>query len=159
MGKIVKDKYPELDEEDQEAVRQHAVAALNLTQKAKEIASGGGDGEKNQNTAFIEGVRKYAVDVRDLDIDLIDRINPFGEAYAILAKTMSEESLKQVAAVIAGKRINLTIEEARELAKRALKFKQERGRLPSITSPDAWEKRMAEGVAFLAHMRVEAARG
>ena len=28
MGKIIKDKYPELDEEDQEAVRQHAVAAL-----------------------------------------------------------------------------------------------------------------------------------
>jgi cytochrome c5 len=57
--------------------------------------------------------------------------------------------LKQVAAVIAGKRINLTLEEARDLAKRALKFKHERGRLPDITSPDAWEKRMAEGVAFL----------
>ena len=149
-----------LDEEDQEAVRQHAVAALNLTQKAKEVALRGteGEGEKNANTAFIEGVRKFAMDVRDLDIDLIDRINPFGAAYAILAKTMSEESLKQVHAVIEGKRINLTIEEARVLAKRALKFKQERGRLPSITSPDAWEKRMAEGVAFLARMRVEAAR-
>jgi superfamily II DNA or RNA helicase len=147
MGKIIKDKYPELDEEDQEAVRQHAVAALNLTQKAKDAAFGGaeGDGEKSPNTAFVEGVRKFAMDVRDLDIDLIDRINPFGEAYAILAKTMSEDSLKQVAAVIAGKRINLTMEEARELTKRALKFKQERGRLPSITSPDAWEKRMAEG--------------
>ena len=160
MGKIVKDKYPELDESDQEAVRQHAVAALNLTQKAKEIASGGaeGDGEKSPNTAFIEGVRRFAIDVRDLDIDLIDRINPFGEAYAILAKTMSEESLRQVHAVIEGKRVNLTIEAARELANRALKFKQERGRLPSITSPDAWEKRMAEGVAFLARMRAEAAR-
>ena len=33
MGKIIKDKYPELDEEDQEAVRQHAIAALNLTQQ------------------------------------------------------------------------------------------------------------------------------
>ena len=44
---------------------------------------------------------------------------------------------------------NLTVEEARELAKRALKFKQERGRLPSITSPDAWEKRLAEGVIAL----------
>jgi hypothetical protein len=161
MGKIVKDKYPDLDEEDQEAVRQHAVAALNLTQKAKEIASGGSDadGEKSPNTAFVEGVRKFAMDMRELDIDLIDRINPFGEAYAILAKTMSEESLKHVAAIIAAKRVNLTIEEARELAKRALKFKQERGRLPSITSPDAWEKRMAEGVAYLARMKTEAARG
>jgi superfamily II DNA or RNA helicase len=160
MGKIIRDKYPELDEEDQEAVRQHAVAALNLTQKAKEITSGGGeaDGEKNANTAFIDGVRKFVMDVRELDIDLIDRINPFGEAYAILAKTMNEKSLKQVEAVIASKLVNLTIEEARDLAKRALKFKQERGRLPSITSPDAWEKRMAEGVAFLARMRAEAAR-
>ena len=42
MGKIIKDKYPELDEEDQEAVRQHAIAALNLTQQAKQIALGGG---------------------------------------------------------------------------------------------------------------------
>ena len=159
MGKIIKDKFPELDEEDQEAVRQHAVAALNLTQKAKEVALGGTDGDKSPNTAFIEGVRKFAMDVRELEIDLIDRINPFGEAYAILAKTMSEESLKQVAAVIGAKRATLTIDEARELAKRALKFKQERGRLPSITSPDAWEKRMSEGVAFLQRMKTEAARG
>jgi superfamily II DNA or RNA helicase len=160
MGKIIKDKYPELDEEDQEAVRQHAVAALNLTQLAKEVAlRGAEEGERPANTALIDGVRKYAMDVRELDIDLIDSINPFGEAYAILAKTMSEESLKQVAAVIGAKRVSLTIDEARDLAKRALRFKQERGRLPSITSPDAWEKRMAEGVAFLQRMKAEAARG
>jgi hypothetical protein len=160
MGKIIKDKYPELDEADQEAVRQHAVAALNLTQQAKQIVlDGAGTDQPGANTALIDGVRKFAMDVRELDIDLIDRINPFGEAYAILAKTMSEESLKQVAAAISAKRVTLTVEEARELAKRALKFKQERGRLPSITSPDSWEKRMAEGVAFLARMKAEAARG
>jgi hypothetical protein len=158
MGKIIKDKYPELDQEDQEAVRQHAVAALNLTQKAKEIVNAA-DPQKNGNTALIDGVRKFAMDVRDLDIDLIDRINPFGEAYAILAKTMSEESLKQVAAVIAAKRVNLTLEEARDLAKRALKFKEERGRLPSLTSPDPWERRMAEGIAFLQKKTAEAAHG
>ena len=111
------------------------------------------------NTALIDGVRKFAMDVRELDIDLIDRINPFSEAYAILAKTMSEESLKQVAAIISEKKVQLTPEEARDLAKRALKFKQERGRLPSITSQDAWEKRMAEGVAYLARMKAEAANG
>ncbi len=163
MGKIVKDRYPELSDEDQEAVRQHAVAALNITQKAKEAALpaalGPGGDDKIANTAFVESVRKYAMDVRELDIDLIDRVNPFGEAYAILAKTMSEERLKQVAAAIGAKRVNLTADEARELAKRALRFKQERGRLPSITSPDAWEKRMAEGIAFLQRMKAEAARG
>lgn len=159
MGKIIRDKYPELNEDDQEAVRQHAIAALNLTQKAKEILNSSSDAESGGNTALIDGVRKFAMDVRELDIDLIDSINPFGEAYAILAKAMNEDSLKQVAAVIAGKKVNLSIDEARDLAKRALKFKQERGRLPSLTAQDPWEKKMAEGVAFLARMKAEAANG
>ncbi|QHQ35229.1 DEAD/DEAH box helicase [Algicella marina] len=161
MGKIVGAKFPELDADDQEAVRQHAIAALNLTQKAKEIALSApdDDAQAGGNTALIDGVRKFAMDVRELDIDLIDQINPFSEAYAILAKTMSEESLKQVQAVISAKKVQLSPEEARDLARRAVKFKQERGRLPSITSADAWEKKMAEGVAYLARMKQEAANG
>jgi hypothetical protein len=43
MGKIIKDKYPELTDKDQEAVRQRAIAALNLTQQAKQFSLGGGD--------------------------------------------------------------------------------------------------------------------
>jgi len=160
MGMIVRDRYPDLSESDQEAVRQHAVAALNLTQQARAAATRMNEaGENQRNTALIDGVRRYVVDVRDLDIDLIDSINPFQTAYAILAKSISEQSLKQVAAIIAARKVSMTIEEARELAKRALKFKQERGRVPSITSQDAWEKRMAEGVAFLARSRAEADRG
>jgi superfamily II DNA or RNA helicase len=155
MGKIIKDKFPQLDAEDQEAVRQHAVAALNLTQKAKEVASGSSLGEESANTAFVDGVRKFAMDVRELDIDLIDRVNPFGEAYAILAKTMSEESLKQVAAAIAAKRTSLAPEEAKVIAKRAVEFKRERGRLPSISSADAWEKHLAEGAAAFVRFKDE----
>ncbi len=155
MGKIVKAKYPELDEADQEAVRQHAVAALNLTQMAKAIAVGAGDRPEGANTAFVDGVRKIAMDVRELDIDMIDRINPFGEAYAILAKAMNEDSLKQVKAAIAAKRTALTPDDAKELAVRARTFKRERGRLPSITSADAWEKRMAEGAAAFMRFKKE----
>jgi superfamily II DNA or RNA helicase len=157
MGKIVQQKFPNLDPEDQEAVRQHAIAALNLVQQGKAIAGEGGgtysttpgQGEPTKNTALIDGVRQFALSVTELDIDLIDRINPFGQAYAILAKTMTEERLRQVAEVIAAKRISLTVEEARDLANRALRFKQEKGRLPSILAVDPWEKHMAEGIAFL----------
>jgi superfamily II DNA or RNA helicase len=154
MGRIIKEKYPNLDEEDQEAVRQRAIAAVNVVQKAKTSTNGQSentddDVELTSNTALIDGVRKFAMNVRDLDIDLIDRINPFGEAYAILAKTMSEASLRRFAEVIASKKINMTEEEARDLAVRAGKFKEERGRLPEITSADPWEKRMAEGIEYL----------
>ncbi len=92
-------------------------------------------------------MRRYAMSVTELDIDLIDSINPFGEAYAILSKSMTEERLKQVSDVIMRKQSKLTVEEARELAVRAVKFKKERGRLPSSTAQDAWERRMAEGAA------------
>lgn len=153
MGKIIKEKFPDLEAEDQEAVRQHAIAALNLVQKAKEVINeqtvATGNGEATKNTALIDGIRQFALSVTDLDMDLIDSINPFGEAYSVLSKSMNEERLKQVAAVIAAKRISLTVEEARDLAKRGLRFKQEKGRLPSLTAADPWEKRMAEGIAFL----------
>ena len=89
------------------------------------------------------------MDVKDLEIDLIDSINPFQTARAILAKAMDEKTLKQVAEIIARKRIGLTHEEARMLAERAVRFKRESGRLPSLTAADPWERRMAEGVAFL----------
>ena len=154
MGKIIKDKYPELDAEDQEAVRQHAIAALNLTQQAKRLVTEG-ESDGSPNTALIDGVRRFAMDVRELDIDLIDRINPFGEAYAILAKTMSEDSLKQVAAAISAKRTSITPEDAKVIAMRAVEFKRERGRAPSVTSQDAWEKHLAEGAAAFMRFRAE----
>lgn len=154
MGKIIKDKYPELDAEDQEAVRQHAIAALNLTQQAKRLVTDD-ESDGSPNTALLDGVRRFAMDVRELDIDLIDRINPFGEAYAILAKTMSEDSLKQVAAAISAKRTTITPDDAKVIAKRAAEFKRERGRLPSATSQDAWEKHLAEGAAAFMRFRAE----
>jgi hypothetical protein len=159
MGKIVRDRYPELSAEDQEAVRQHAIAALNLTQRAKKLAEGGDaeDGEPKLNTALIDGVRKFAMDVRDLDIDLIDSINPFEAAYSVLARSMDANILKQVQAVISARKVKISPEEARELAERALRFKKERGRLPDINAQDAWEKRLAEGVAAFARYRAEAA--
>jgi hypothetical protein len=157
MGKIVSERYPDLSETDQEAIRQHAIAAMNITQQAKlALAQADANGEVMQGSmALLDGVRKF-INVRDLDIDLIDRINPFEAAYAVLAKAMDEKSLRQVQASIAAKKVNIPEDEARDLAKRALVFKNERGRLPDINSADAWEKRMAEGVAALARYRAQA---
>lgn len=158
MGKIVRERYPDLSETDQEAIRQHAIAAMNITQQAKlelsKMTEAGqqdvlGEGEDLKgSTALLDGVRKF-VNVRELDIELIDAINPFEAAYSVLSKSMDEKLLRQVQAAIEAKKANISEEEARELAKRALEFKKERGRLPDIQSNDAWEKRLAEGVAAL----------
>jgi superfamily II DNA or RNA helicase len=164
MGKIVSERYPELTAADQEAIRQHAVAAINITQQAKlmmaqaDLAAANTTGVLGAglevNTAFVDGVRKF-MNVRDLDIDLIDRINPFDAAYAVLAKSMNEKTLRQVQSSIAAKKMNIPEDEAFDLAKRALAFKNERGRLPDAQSTDAWEQRMAQGVAALARYRAK----
>lgn len=149
LGKIVRDRYPDLSAEDQEAIRQHAIAALNVTQQAKQrLAEADAQGEQG-NTSLIDGVRKF-VNVRDLNIDLIDRINPFDAAYAVLAKAMDERVLRQVQASISAKRVAIPYEEAKALALRARAFMTEKLRAPDINSPDPWERKMAEGVVALA---------
>lgn len=159
MGRIIKERYPALEADDLEAIRQHAVASLNLTQQAKQQvvdASSIEDTTKvRANTAFITGVRKFVMDVQELDIDLIDRINPFSEAYAILAKTMNEGSLQQLASIITAKKTKLSPEEAKDLAVRAVQFRKERGHLPSPNSLDAWEQRMAEGATAFVRFKDE----
>src|SRR3546814_1664408 len=126
MGKIIREKYPELSDHDQEAIRQQAIAAMTLTQQAKAALTTDANGELKPTTAFIDGVRKFALSVTDLDIDLIDRVNPFSATYAVLAKAMDAKTLLQVQAVINAKKDKLTYDEARALAERALDFKRER---------------------------------
>ena len=155
LGKIIKEKYPEIDDEDIEAIRQHAIAALNITQMAKQSISNEGNDNIKANTALIDGIRKFAMDVKDLDVDWIDSINPFSESYSILSKAMTEKSLKAMAEVISARSPNMSIEKARDLAKRALLFKNERGRLPDIKSSDPYEKLMAQGIAYLARKKSE----
>ncbi len=159
MGKIVRERYPDLSETDQEAIRQHAIATLNITQQASKIIAETAreeGGELKASTAFVDGVRKF-MNVRELDIDLIDRINPFDAAYAILAKAMNAGTLSQVQAAIAARKTALSEEEARAFAIRAVTWKRERGRAPEITSQDPWERQLAEGVAAFARYKAQAA--
>lgn len=159
VGKIVRERHPDLEEEDHEAIRQRVIAAMTVTQQAKQMAvrEGGSEGYQVErlNTAFIDGVRRFAMDVKELDIDLIDSINPFGEAYSILGKAMTEERLRAIQAIVEQKRIAITPDEAQELAKRAVVFKRERGRLPSLTAADPWERRMAEGAKAFVRFKDE----
>ena len=161
MGKIVSKMYPDLDDHDKEAVRQHAIAAINITQQVKKVINGQVDdgtegGDSKANTAIIDGVRRFITDVTSLDVDFIDSISPFGETYSIISKSMGEENLKKLSDIIASKKVNFTVDEAKELAQRALKFKKENGRLPETTSNDPWEKKMAEGMNAYARLVAEA---
>lgn len=155
MGKIIAKKYPGLSEVDQEAVRQRAIAQIGLLQEGKKNAPKIEEAKQATNMLLIEGVRKFLTNVRELNIDLINSINPFGEAYAILSKAMNETALREIEAIIAAGRIKIDLEDAKLLAERAVRFKQERGRLPSPKAADPWEARMAAGAAAFVRYKQE----
>ena len=148
IPKLIRNKFPNESVEDQEAIRQRLVAAMNIPQKTREYARS--TEEKIANTAFVDNVRKFALDVRELDVDLIDSINPFDETYAILSKTMDEKSLEKIIGVISARKSKLTQDDARNLLRRAAEFNRKEGRLPSHMSHDPWERQMAEGMAYMA---------
>ena len=150
LGRIVRERYPHLDEADQEAVREHAIAAFNLLQLAKKTTTDRDNPPKGGSTSFVDSVKKYALDVRELNIDMIESINPFEEAYSILSKTMNEERLKEIAALVKTKRTTITPEDAKLYARRAVEFIKAHGRKPDMNSQDAWEALLAEGArAFI----------
>ncbi|MFC6647283.1 DEAD/DEAH box helicase [Granulicella cerasi] len=142
IPKIIRDRYPELPEDDVEAIRQRAVAALTLVQTSVKTEE-----KINANLGLLEGVRRFVLHVRELSVDLIDAINPFGEAYAVLGRTLNANVLEQMKEKIAAKKVFIPEEEALSLARRALEWQREKGRPVQITSADAWERRLAEGVA------------
>ena len=154
LGRIVRERYPHLGEGDQEAVREHAIAALNILQEVKKTQNEstkemeGTVGEnpmKTGSTSFVDSIKKYALDVRELNIDMIESINPFEGAYSILSKTMNEQRLKQIAALVKTKRTKITPEDAKLYARRAVEFIKARGRKPDMNSQDSWEALIAEG--------------
>ena len=147
IQKIIRDRYPDLSEEDVEAVRQRAVAALTLVQTAVKVEK-----KVNANLGLLEGVRRFVLHVRELSVDLIDSINPFGEACAVLARTMKEDTLRQMQEKIAAKKVSMDEDMARMYAGLARTFLKKRGRIPNILSTDSHERLMAEGIAVLARI-------
>ena len=158
---VIHKRNPDLPAEDEEAVRQRVIATMNLLTVAEQgNALRQKEGEEiRPDTKLLDGVRKYVTDVRELDVDLIDSINPFQTAYSILSKRMDAGLLEQLQGVIRKKNVRIDPEEARAFAIRAVAFKKQHGRVPSITASDPWERKMAEGVAaFTRYKKAENAK-
>ena len=62
MGKIVRERYPDLSDTDQEAIRQHAIAAMNITQQAK-LALAAGRRRRRRHDARQYGVAGWGAQV------------------------------------------------------------------------------------------------
>jgi len=140
IPKVIQIKYPELSDEEIEEIRQHVVADSVI--KNGEIKVVG-------NKHFVRMAGKF-VNIEELHIDLIDRVNPFQKAFEVLSKSVTAKLLKVIQETIDAGRILMTDEEAVILYRDKIgAFIKIHGREPHINSTDPLEKRQAEALVYL----------
>ena len=139
IPKIIKVKYPELNDDEVEEIRQYVV--VDSVVKSGEIKEVG-------DQRFIRLADKF-INIDDIKIDLIDAVNPFQKAYEILSKSVTTKVLKVIQDTIEATRIKMDFEEAKILWPKIVEFKKLHDKEPSLTSSDPLERRMAECVIYL----------
>lgn len=92
---------------------------------------------------------KRFINVRELDIELIDSVNAFKERFEVASKSLDSKLLSNVQSAMVAIRVQMTDDEARTLWPRIKAFRASEGREPNVHSPGPIEKRMAEALAWL----------
>lgn len=143
IPKIIREVYPDLNEEEVEAVRQHVV--VDSVIKNSVIEEQGG-------RKFIRMAGSF-VNIDDIHIDLIDTINPFQKAFEILSKSVTAQVQILIDEHIQSTKIEMTEAEAIILWPKIKEWRERTGEAPSLQSFDPKEKRMAEAIIFLRELK------
>jgi len=143
IPKIIQKRYPDLTAEELEEVRQYVVV---------DSAIKNGKFKDAGDTRFIRMAGTF-VNIDDLTIDLIDRINPFQQAFEILSKSVTTKTLKTIKDTIDLTRIQMTEDEAILLWPKIKSFVKISGKQPMVDILDPLEKRMGEALLYLRNLR------
>ena len=151
IPKVIQKKYPGLTDEEIEELRQHVVAdSVIKNGEIKEV------GDKK----FVLMANKF-VNIEELHIDLIDRVNPFQKAFEVLSKSVTTRLLRVIQDTINANRIQMTDEEAVLLYRDKIGpfMKMNGNKEPSLNSNDPLERRMAEALVYLRNKKRQMGRG
>ncbi len=149
IPKIIRETYPNLTEEEVDAVAQHTI--LTIATQGQQIV-----GPDDSGNRFIRLANRF-VNLNDLDINLIAEINPFQWAYEVVSKSLTPETLRTIQYVIEDKRSeHLTDEEAILLFTKYLpKWREENPgkEKPEITDGDPNARRIAMAIEHLRNLK------
>ncbi|EJU24379.1 DEAD/DEAH box helicase [Klebsiella sp. OBRC7] len=164
---VIQTLYPDLTEEEQEQVRLGVLQSMLITQKGgvvdwenlpqdANVDMANGAEEESVNSIagkqFLKMGEKF-ICIDNLDIDLIDVVNPFHGAYEILSKSVTAPMLKTIQEAVSASRSQVSEEEAIILWPKIKQFTREQQRGPSLNASDPIEKRYAEALAFIRKMK------
>jgi len=169
VNRVIEAKYPNETPENIEAIRQQVAAHMAMAAVGNGMASeeahgvldgfdkASKSGEDAGTKSFVNLVRKF-VNINELNVDLIDSINPFGRAYEVLSKGLTSDVLMKVHGVARSQTIQMSEQEAKALWPRIEEFTKDNGRPPSFESPNALEKRLGEALEWLRRKKRESMR-
>jgi hypothetical protein len=139
IPKIIRERYPDLDDSQVEEVRQQVVVdSVIKNSQVRDV------GDKR----FIRMAEKF-VNIDDITINLIDSVNPFQRAFEVMSKSVTPTVLKIISDAITATRVEITEEEAFAMFPKIKNWAKVNGRKPDIRSDDPTEKRYAEALLFL----------
>ena len=154
IPKVIRERYPDLNEEEVEMVREHFVADtlikgsdIVMDETAIQPGAQPEQDSESEGNRLIKLANRF-VNINKLSINLIDSINPFQRAYEVLSKTVDAPTLRIIQDTIAEQKFNLSLEQAVILFKGPLKqyIAEHDGRLPKPDDPDPKVRELA--VAF-----------
>ena len=149
IPKIIMTRYPHLSEDEVEEVREHLVADMVIR---------GSNVKTDGNRRFIDMSGKF-VNLDELNIDLIDSINPFQQAFEVISKSITPKVLKSIQECIAAFKVNMTDDEAIYLWPKINEFVKVTRRQPSLDALDPTERRLAEALIYLRQLKREQKNG
>ncbi|MGO2175252.1 MAG: DEAD/DEAH box helicase [Staphylococcus equorum] len=143
IPKVIQKTYPNLSDDEIEEVRQHIVLDTVMKGSKSEVVG---------NKEFIRMADKF-INIEDLDINLIDSINPFQKAFEVLSKELNSPVLKLIRESIDAKRITFDEDELVFIWPKVDEFFQKVGKRPDSKSNDPVERRMGEAVIYMQDLR------
>ena len=149
IPKIVEELHPELTEDEIEAVSNRVV--LDFVLKGKDVIE---DVENHEGSRLVKIANTF-INIDDLNINLIESVNPFQRAYEIMSNEIDAPVLKVIQDAIADKKINMTIDEAKKIYLTIFQeWRKEHGDHPSLQDPDPTVRRMAEAIRILKNYKI-----
>jgi len=160
LPKVIKQIFPDLNDEDFSTIHDVVKTKLAISSLTYPDSTTTGtisdsfSSEPNGSQGLLKLGNKF-IDVDKLQIDLIDKINPFQGAYEILSKSINASLLKSIQDDVTTQYSSVSEEEAFLLWNDIQKFVSEHQKYPDLNSFDPYEKRLAEVLAFLRRKKAE----
>lgn len=155
--------YPDLTDYELEQIRSGILQSLYINKygvlvEEKDVPKGadivGSPSPVNKpdeivvSRQFLKMGEKF-INIENLNIDLIETVNPFHGAYEILSKSVTVAMLKTIQEAVSASQTQVSEDEATILWPRIQEFARQHQRPPELTSSDPLEVRYAQVLAYL----------